>query len=167
MENRILPEAARELGKALVGSTTLYELSLPSNNMGDIGAVEMGKLLGSNRSITACDLGRCGFTSSGIESLALGLEGNSVILNLCLQGNQAGDEGAVALAKHALAPNACSVAVLHLGDNGIGERGGEALAAAFPGNTSITNMDLDGNDSVAQADKDAIFNATSSNKFGW
>ena len=99
--------------------------------------------------------------------MAKALRSNRVLERLCLQGNNAGDDGAVAFATYALQDNPDSALhSLHFGDNQIEVRGGSALARAFPGNTCITMMDLDGNN-VSDADKRVIFSACSSNKFGF
>ena len=85
---------------------------------------------------------------------------------LILVGNQAGDDGAKAFATHALAPDATALETVHLGDNNIGEEGGQALAAAFPGNMTVTGMDVDGN-KIGDEATQAIFTAMGVNKFGF
>jgi Ran GTPase-activating protein (RanGAP) involved in mRNA processing and transport len=157
--------------EALAGSlmrTSLKELSLIGNKVGDRGAVVLANALATNQSLTMLDLGATDIGDVGIAALAQSLVQNDSLRRLSVGTNQFGilgwmafvnglkanrgltelrvhadcidDQGTEALI-NALKDNS-TLAKLDLGSNLIGVRGLAALAEALTTNTTLIELNL-------------------------
>ncbi|KAF9432945.1 hypothetical protein BGZ76_010115, partial [Entomortierella beljakovae] len=105
----------RVLVKSLKTNTTLVNLNLRGNKIGNKGALALSEALKTNNTLTA----------------------------LHLRTNSIGNEGALALSK-ALKTNT-TLTALDLRYNSIGSEGALALTEALKTNTTLTTLDLEGN----------------------
>eukprot|EP00812_Abedinium_dasypus_P003266 NODE_1402_length_1151_cov_323.447080.p1 GENE.NODE_1402_length_1151_cov_323.447080~~NODE_1402_length_1151_cov_323.447080.p1 ORF type:complete len:335 (+),score=116.77 NODE_1402_length_1151_cov_323.447080:116-1006(+) len=119
--------AAEALAAALQHNTTLKELYLRGNRIGDDGAKALAAALRHNTTLTVLDLEDNKIGDGGAEALAAALQHNTTLETLLLSHNEIGDDGAKALAA-ALQHNS-TLWRLELYGNKIGEGGKQALKA--------------------------------------
>ena len=148
------PEIAKPLAEYISVTTSLTELNLFENNMGEDGGLAIAKALKSNRSLLTLKSNYLG--ARGAKAMEEALKVNNVLKTLEAPSNGIDDEGAKALAE-GLFVNA-SVTELNLNDNNIGAEGAKALAASlaansFRMNSSVTRLDVRANwlDEVGRA----------------
>jgi Ran GTPase-activating protein (RanGAP) involved in mRNA processing and transport len=82
----------------------------------------------------------CLIGDEGLSALAQGLNGNTTLRNIGLQGNKIGDAGGQALAE--MLQGKTGLAELNLRYNDIGTRGVQALAQELKTNKTLTTLDL-------------------------
>ncbi|CAH3103680.1 unnamed protein product, partial [Porites lobata] len=131
------------LSKALSVNSSLTNLDLSYNSIGDSGAASLSQALAVNSSLTNLDLTGNDIGCSGAAPLSQALAVNSSLTNLDLHGNSIGYSGAASLSQ-ALAVNS-SLTNLNLSGNRIGDSGAASLSQALAVNSSLTNLDLHGN----------------------
>lgn len=142
-KNTIGEDGAKAIGR-LLGYTTIRELDLFSNNLGDSGARAMATAVKRHSSLVQLDLRGNQIGTDGILALGDAVANNAVLRKLNLAGNRFGDEGAKALAKM-LEQNKALVE-LDLTGNDISEEGGQALLAALQTNSALVSLNLMWND---------------------
>ncbi|KAL9965567.1 hypothetical protein ACROYT_G029381 [Oculina patagonica] len=138
--NIIGDHGATGLAEALKKNTSLTELYLSGNNIGDHGATGLAEALQNNTSLTVLDLSVNNIGHHGATGLAEALQNNTSLTVLDLSGNNIGDHGATGLAE--ALQNNTSLTVLDLSGNNIGHHGATGLAEALQNNTSLTELDL-------------------------
>ena len=142
-DNAIGDQGATGLAEALKVNSTLTVLESHLNEIGDQGATSLAEALKRNSSLTKLDLSFNGIGDQGATGLAEALKVNSTLTELHLSGNVIGDQGATGLAE-ALKVNS-TLTELYLYDNGIGDQGATGLAEALKVNSTLTELSLDGN----------------------
>ncbi|XP_020848905.1 nucleotide-binding oligomerization domain-containing protein 1 isoform X3 [Phascolarctos cinereus] len=130
----------------------LTVLRLYSNQITNIGAKYVAKILEECTNLTHLKLGANYITSEGGKCLALAIKKSKSILDIGMWGNKIGDEGAKAFAD--ALRNHPSLSNLSLAFNGISTEGGKSLAQALQQNSSVkivwlTKNNLD--DEVAES----------------
>eukprot|EP00900_Chrysochromulina_parva_P006822 jgi/Chrpa1/16140/Chrysochromulina_OHIO_Genome00021933-RA len=120
-------DGARALAASLERKTTLKELNLSMNGIGDDGARALATSLERNMTLETLDLRRSGIGADGARALAASLERNKTLETLDLRRNDIGDDGARALAA-SLEKNTTLVK-LGLAGNDIGDDVLKALEA--------------------------------------
>uniref|UniRef100_A0A2K5HZC4 Nucleotide binding oligomerization domain containing 1 n=1 Tax=Colobus angolensis palliatus TaxID=336983 RepID=A0A2K5HZC4_COLAP len=133
--------------KMTSGARNLY-----NNQITDVGARYVTKILDECKGLTHLKLGKNKITSEGGKCLALAVKNSKSISDVGMWGNQVGDEGAKAFAE-ALRDHP-SLTALSLASNGVSTEGGKSLARALQQNTSLeilwlTQNELD--DEVAES----------------
>ena len=128
------------LSKALSVNSSLTNLDLRKNSIGDSGATSLSQALAVNSSLTNLVLRENSIGDSGAESLSQALSVNSSLTNLDLRWNSIGDSGAASLSQ-ALAVN-FPLTYLDLSVNSIGDSGAASLSQALAVNSSLTTLDL-------------------------
>eukprot|EP01062_Namystynia_karyoxenos_P038488 TRINITY_DN27916_c0_g1_i1.p1 TRINITY_DN27916_c0_g1~~TRINITY_DN27916_c0_g1_i1.p1 ORF type:complete len:1176 (+),score=327.44 TRINITY_DN27916_c0_g1_i1:155-3529(+) len=127
-------------------SATLQDLQLRDNHIGSIGALAISRALRCNSSLRSLELSNTGIEESGAVQLVKSMMKSSAqISGLNLNDNKVGDEGGCGLAALLGRDGPQHLRTLGLRNNGIGPRGGEPLGAALELNTSLTGLDLGGN----------------------
>ena len=143
----ISSEGAVELAAALCKNTTIEDLNLDRNPIGEHveGATAVAKILVENKALTELDLRDCHISSEGAVELAAALCKNTTLKHLDLSRNPIGEhvEGATAVAKMLLENKALTK--LDLRDCHISSEGAVELAAALCTNTTIEDLDLSHN----------------------
>ncbi|KAL0242426.1 hypothetical protein GEMRC1_004989 [Eukaryota sp. GEM-RC1] len=126
--------------EALKTNTTVTNVNLIYNSIGDEGVRALAEALKVNTTVTSVVLRDNSIGDEGAKALAEALKVNVTVTSVDLQDNSIGDEGAEALAE-ALKVNT-TVTSVNLCDNCIGDEGARALAEALTVNTSVTSVNL-------------------------
>ena len=148
------------LSDALKSNTTLTELNLSSNFIGDAGAASVADALKSNTTLTKLNLSSNGIGAAGAASVADALKSNSTLTKLNLSENDIGDAGAASVAD-ALKFNT-TLTKLNLSSNGIGAAGSASVADALKSNTTLTKLKLSSN-GIGAAGAASVADALKSN----
>ena len=138
--NSIGDEGAHSLSQALKVNSTLTNLNLGWNSIGDEGAHSLSQALKVNSTLTNFNLDLNSIGDEGAHSLSQALKVNSTLTNLNLDKNSIGDEGAHSLSQ-ALKVNS-TLTNLNLDENHIGVEGAHSLSQALTVNSTLTNLDL-------------------------
>ena len=132
---------AATLSQALAVNSSLTNLELRNNFIGPPGAASLSQALAVNSSLTNLDLSLNNeFGASGAASLSQALAGNSSLTNLVLFGNRIGDSGAASLSQALVVNSSLTNLELHL--NRIGSSGATSLSQGLAVNSSLTNLGL-------------------------
>ena len=142
-DNNIGDTGATALAEALKGNSTFKYLYLGKNNIGDRGAIALAEALKVNSTITNVNLYDNNIGATGARALAEALNVNSTITAISLNDNNIGDTGARALAE-ALNVNS-TITDVSLGNNNIGDIGATALAESLKVNLTIIYIELNNN----------------------
>ena len=153
--------AAKELAEALKVNSTITNMNLSGNYIGPEGATALADALKVNKTITYVDLGDNYIGPTGARALADALKVNKTITEVNLGDNNIGPEGATALAE-ALKVNK-TITNVNLRNNNIGPTGARALAEALKVNKTITNVDLGWNN-IEDTEASALAEALKVNK---
>ena len=138
--NSIGDTGAESLSQALTVNSSLTNLNLIGNSIGDTGAASLSQALAVNSSLTNLVLTINSIGDTGAASLSQALAVNSSLTDLDLSCNSIGDPGAASLSQ-ALAVNSF-LTNLDLRCNSIGDPGAESLSQALAVNSLLTNLDL-------------------------
>ena len=132
------------LAEAMKVNTTLAQLTLQKNNIGDAGTASLAEALKVNTALTQLDLSSNNIAAAGAASLAEAVKVNTTLTQLDLWDNNIGAAGAVFLAE-ALKVNR-TLTLLDLYDNSIGDAGAASLAVIMKVNTTLAQLTLQNND---------------------
>jgi hypothetical protein len=154
-------ESGKALAEALQTNTTLTQLSLNNNKLGDAGGCALAMALQTNTTLTQLDLDVNELGAESSKAMGEALKMNTTLTQLSLNSNQLGDAGGCALAM-ALQTNT-TLTQLSLGGNELGDEGGMALADALSGRT-MHWLDLSSN-RISSSTWDAIAMAASKGAF--
>ncbi|XP_059817951.1 NACHT, LRR and PYD domains-containing protein 3-like isoform X2 [Hypanus sabinus] len=136
---------AEDLVSALSTNTSLTDLDLSGNKLGDSGVKLVSAALRNPEcKIQRLGLNRVGLTDSGAEDLVSALSTNPSLTVLNLSGNKLGDSG-VKLVSAALRNPECKIQRLGLWDVGLTDSGAEDLVSALSTNPSLTDLNLGSN----------------------
>ena len=159
--NGIAP-LCRALAKDSPSQRIVRQLWLKRNPLRAAGALELGKLLLSNRHLLALDLVCTAMLDEGVSNIAKALaEAKSPLQHLYLDGNGIRLAGCQALAALLREP-ASALEGLGLGCNRVGDEGAKVLAAALPCNTRLGKLGL-GSCGIGRAGADALATALAAN----
>ena len=136
-------DGAAALGQCLKHNTSLTTLELNSNKIGNVGATDLGECLKCNKSLTRLELSGNEIGNDGTAALGECLKHNTSLTTLILCSNKIGDVGATALGE-CLKHNT-SLTTLILRSNKIGDVGATALGECLKHNTSLTTLNLNSN----------------------
>ncbi|XP_072890975.1 NACHT, LRR and PYD domains-containing protein 12-like isoform X2 [Hemitrygon akajei] len=137
---------AEDLASALSTNTSLTELDLSNNKLGDSGVKLVSVALRNPEcKIQRLRLWDVGLTDSGAEDLASALSTKSSLTELDLSYNKLGDSG-VKLVSVALRNPECKIQKLELYNVGLTDSGAEDLVSALSTNPSLTELYLSNND---------------------
>ena len=140
LEKAIWENEYVSLFKVLSVNSSLTDLNLSRNSIGDSGAASLSQALAVNSSLTNLNLMDNDIHPSGAASLSQALAVNSSLTNLNLMDNGIGPSGAASLSQ-ALAVNS-SLTNLSLRGTFIGDSGAACLSQNLAVNSSLTNLDL-------------------------
>ncbi|XP_037258258.1 leucine-rich repeat-containing protein 45 isoform X1 [Falco rusticolus] len=166
-------EGVKLLLHGLCSNTSVKSLDLKGNNLRNVGAEALGKLLRQNKSIRSLILewNSLGVWEEGFSFFCQGLGANNFLQQLDLRNNQINHQGAGDLAM-ALKQNASLQELVDLRWNNIGLLGGRALLNCLHSNKTLKRLELAGNNvpsdilkAVEQAmnhnqDRETILNET-------
>ncbi|XP_072894830.1 NACHT, LRR and PYD domains-containing protein 3-like [Hemitrygon akajei] len=134
-----------DLVSALSTNTSLTELNLGGNDLGDSGVKLVSAALRNPEcKIQKLQLYGVGLTDSGVEDLASALSTNPSLTELGLSNNKLGDSG-VKLVSEALKNPECKIQKLWLMEVSLTDSGVEDLIAALNTSPSLTELDLGSN----------------------
>ena len=129
---------------ALSANHTLRELFLEGNNLDDDALIlHLVKPICNHSTLQELYLWENRIGDRGVRSLSEGLLANINITTLHLSSNSIGDEGAIALAS--LIASNSKLSKLYLGRNRIRELGGRAIAKSLTKNSNLRYLDLSSN----------------------
>ncbi|XP_072894965.1 NACHT, LRR and PYD domains-containing protein 3-like [Hemitrygon akajei] len=136
---------AEDLASALSTNSSLMELDLSNNKLGDSGVKLVSAALRNPEcKIQKLWLRKVGLTDSGAEDLASALSTNSSLTVLNLNENKLGDSG-VKLVSVALRNAECKIQKLGLRNVGLTDSGAAVLFSALSTKPSLTELDLGSN----------------------
>ncbi|XP_072894458.1 NACHT, LRR and PYD domains-containing protein 3-like isoform X1 [Hemitrygon akajei] len=136
---------AEDLASALSTNTSLTELDMSENELGDSGVKLVSAALRNLEcKIQTLEMIDVGLTDSGAEDLVSALSTNTSLMELNLSNNELGDSG-VKLVSAALRNPECKIQKLGLIDVGLTDSGAEDLASALSTNPLLTGLDLSEN----------------------
>eukprot|EP00808_Paulinella_micropora_P020740 g14005.t1 len=138
--NDIEDEGAQAIGEALKANKVLQRLNIEGNGIGDKCVAAFADALKVNTSLTSLDFESNYIKQEGAKQIANALEANKVLQTLNIARNNIGDQGAAAFAD-ALKVNT-SLTQLCLHNNGIDDAGVTTIAKALQDHPSITSVDL-------------------------
>ncbi|XP_072894240.1 NACHT, LRR and PYD domains-containing protein 3-like isoform X2 [Hemitrygon akajei] len=142
---RLTDSGAEDLDSALSTNTSLTELDLSDNKLGDSGVKLVSAALRNPEcKIQKLLLGDVGLTDSGAKDLAFALSTNPSLTGLNLNENKLGDSG-VKLVSEALRNPECKIQKLELVYVGLTDSGAEDLVSALSTNPSLTGLNLRSN----------------------
>ena len=146
--------------EALSVNTTLTNLNLSNDRIGDSGAGSLSRALAVNTTLTHLNLSgnRIGDSGAGYLSDALAI--NTTLTNLNLCDNRLGDSRAGSLSK-ALTVNT-ALTHLDLSENSIGYFGAGSLSKAVTVNTALTHLNLSEN-MISDSGAGSLFKALKEN----
>ena len=159
--NLIGDAGAKEIAKGIPHAPKLRHLRLGNNGIGDEGAEALASCLPSAVALNELRLGVNCIGAKGAAALARSLTNAVTLERLHLHENNVGDVGAVALAK--VVASSSRLRLLVLNKNEIGDKGGLAFAQALQNTSALDTLALGGNlmsDSAALAFAAAFPNTT-------
>lgn len=118
--------------------TTLTELNLQGNGIGEEGTKALARLLRGNPTVTKVNLRDNAIGKEGVRALGEALRYNTTLTELDLSYNKLGEEGGRVMGE-CLQDN-ISLSVLHLAWNGIGTEGAKRLLKVFENNYGLTTV---------------------------
>ena len=133
-------EGAVELAAALCKNTTLNDLNLNYNSIGEHveGATAVAKMLVENKTLTRLDLQDCHISSEGAVELAAALCKNTTLKRLDLDHNPIGVEGASSMSD--MLQHNTSLEYLWLHDDSVGEEGVHQLINSLKHNQTLRKL---------------------------
>ncbi|XP_062896162.1 NACHT, LRR and PYD domains-containing protein 3-like [Mobula hypostoma] len=138
----LLDSGAEDLASALSANTSLTELNMSDNKLGDSGVkLVSAALKNPEGKIQKLGLKDVGLTDSGAEDLVSALSTNPSLTELDLSHNKLGDSG-VKLVSAALRNPECKIQKLRLNSVGLKDSGAEDLVSALSTNPSLTELNL-------------------------
>ncbi len=153
IENESLdPYHAQMISADLFGMPTLRTLLLNFNELGDLGAATIARIIGTKEcAIQTLSLQVNAIALSGAESLAVALKINQSLKVLDLTGNKLGDDGAAAIVQGT--ENNRTLEDLRLGNNGITTAG--KILLGLDRNTGLKDLNVE-NNGLTLDEKNAI-----------
>ena len=136
----ISSEGAVELAAALCKNTTLRNLNLSHNPIGEHveGVTAVAKMLVENKTLTELYLRYCYISSEGACELAAALCKNSTLKHLDLDHNPIGVEGASSMSN--MLQHNTSLVELYLSDYSVGEEGVHQLINSLKHNQTLRKL---------------------------
>ena len=136
----ISSEGAVELAAALCKNTTLNDLDLIRNPIGEHveGMTAVAKMLVENETLTKLYLEDCDISSEGAVELAAALCKNSTLKHLNLSRNPIGVEGASSMSD--MLQHNTSLEELYLDDDSVGEEGVHQLINSLKHNQTLKKL---------------------------
>ena len=149
----ISSEGAVELATALCKNTTLRELNLSGNAIGEPveGVTAIATMLAENKSLTWLELEDCHISGQGAGELAAALCKNSTLQDLDLNFNPIGVEG-VSKMSEMVQQNTSLTRLRILCDNSVGEEGTRKLLNSIKYNQTLKELWLPENYKSATSD---------------
>lgn len=139
--NNLSSRGCAAISSAL-STSSITDLSLRGNSMGDLGALAFSKALASNRTITKLDVSDNNIDEAGSVALASLLVKCEKLRFADFSWNSIRLAGAQALTT---ALKESKVVRLNLAWNGLGDRGAKSLAGALAENTELQFLDISKN----------------------
>uniref|UniRef100_A0ACB8G3T8 Uncharacterized protein n=1 Tax=Sphaerodactylus townsendi TaxID=933632 RepID=A0ACB8G3T8_9SAUR len=137
---------AEDLSSVLHTKTSLIELNLSNNKLGDAAVKQLcGGLLDSNCKMQSLQLENCRITAGSCGDLGTVLSTKPSLRELCIGENKIGDAGAALLCQGVLNPN-CKVEKLWLWECDFSAASCKDLANVIRTKESLKEMSLIGND---------------------
>ncbi|CAF3972958.1 unnamed protein product [Adineta steineri] len=145
--NQVGDRGAKYLSKGLQNNKTLTTLNLLNNQIGDKGAQYLGEALQKNKTLTKLELYENQIGDEGAQYLGEALQKNTTLTKLDLSYNRIRAEGAKNLGK------ALTLTTLILSSNQIEAQGAKHLGEGLQNNTKLTSLNLSSNHIEAQGAK--------------
>jgi hypothetical protein len=124
--------------------TSITSVYLGGNGLGVDGAKQIGEWLSAAPRLKTLDVRYNDIAGPGMEALCISLV-NTPVVYLYVEGNQIGDQGAIALAALLKQVDACQIEEVFLGANQIESAGTIALASCLESNKLVSKIYLEGN----------------------
>ncbi|MFY9590228.1 hypothetical protein [Rickettsia endosymbiont of Halotydeus destructor] len=129
----------KHIAEALKTNTTLTELNLSYNKIGDEGAIAIGDGF-NDMALTSLNLENNYIGDEGAIAIGRGLKNNTILTSLNLHYNQIGYEGAIAIGEGLKSNMALNS--LNLWYNEIEEEGAIAIIERIKNNMALTSLNL-------------------------
>lgn len=133
----------RRLFDMQMNGTNLVEFRIIRKELNMKAAEDLAMLIPGLQGLTDVSLVWTSIDCRGCGTILEGLKLAQALENLCLNGNEVGNEGAAAVAK--ALPSLRRLRKLHLDSNTIGDKGAEAMADALSHAGSLTFLSLQSN----------------------
>jgi Ran GTPase-activating protein (RanGAP) involved in mRNA processing and transport len=140
--NKMTHKGLETLTNALWGSTTLKELEVDNNEIGDRGAHHMAAIIPAMKALQVLDVGFNRIKTAGLNVLMKTVAESRLLQSLSVSGNAIDVHAAKAVA-YALAYN-CSLESIHLVHCSIGHEGQRHISAGIVSNSRTALRKLTG-----------------------
>jgi len=141
--NGICHRGAVALASALEQpGSTLTNLDLQANNIGDVGASALAHAVLHNSALLTLGLRGCQIADLGASALATALGSNSTLTSIDLYANSVGDKGVSELCSHLKMNEKSALSSLELDGNSFRTAGCDSLAGLLRTSTSLTTLAL-------------------------
>lgn len=169
--NRLTPEKGEQLATALAQNTSLTRLQLDGNLLTDVGAIKIAAAISSHPTLRSLHLDNCLITSEGIPSILTSISPITTLTFLSLRFNKFADEKGMDAVAQFLSTKTTihTLNLSHMGKSCPGESpdqlSDEACAKIFEalkGNSTLTDLKLNGNLSLTDEIVPSIQEALSS-----
>ncbi|KAL3815477.1 hypothetical protein ACHAXA_000714 [Cyclostephanos tholiformis] len=138
--NRIPPQIANVIRTS--ADPSMRSIKLDSRALGDAEVIKLSRAMEVNRTVTSLSLRNCSITDAGVSGgLAHMLKVNKTLLELLLDDNRIGNEGAASLGTALIMNEALNVLTLS-GNTTLGDAGVSYLIGALEHNVTIRKLDV-------------------------
>jgi Ran GTPase-activating protein (RanGAP) involved in mRNA processing and transport len=145
--NSISDEGAAALASVLANDrSTIVELYLDSNKIGDAGFAALGTALIDNTRLAVLDLDHNPISDAGLAALMKNMHLNKALYSLDLVSLGITDEGASAVGDFLASGSYGNLTVIDMSSNDIGDEGARALANGLEKNHILCELILTGNE---------------------
>lgn len=139
--NNIFPKGAKAIATAIsLKTSSLIELNLNGNRIGNFGCCAIANALLTNQSLRKLLLASNGIFQEGANELANALHHNSTLLELSLECNNIKRGGCASITNLLLTPNHSQLKMLDLSGNHVGEIGAQQMARVIATNTCLETL---------------------------
>ena len=141
--NDIEHKGARRLSEALKVNTSLTELDISHNNIGDEGTIALAEALGEggNTTLTKLDISY-NKIGKGASHLAKALKENKTLMSLNIETNSSGDEEIKAIAEALCEGGNTTLTELDISYNHLGNNGLAALINTLKENKTLRKLNI-------------------------
>ena len=143
LQNNQLTEKHGELLRSVINNNASLETLFLGNNNINVGVVKIAEALQNNKSLRMLEISNINLPKEIAHGLATAIKSSTYLEFLAFNCNNLQSSAIVILQSFS---TITTLKVLHMNNNQIGERGGDALALVIKSNTGFKELHCGGND---------------------